>query len=71
MFQLRIREDGIYQSLPLRNSHISASQKSLNNYLVELPDQNLQLDLNVAESSLELSLPFTKDGDLATGLCGK
>ena len=38
---------------------------------MELPDQNLQLDLNVAESSLELSLPFTNNADLATGLCGK
>ena len=67
---MRITEDGIYQSLPIRNSQFSASQKSLSNYLVELPDQNLQLDLNVAESSLELSLPFNKNGDTATGLCG-
>ena len=68
---MRITEDGVYHSLPIRNSQFSASQKSLSNYLVELPDQNLQLDLNVAESSLELSLPFTSNADLATGLCGK
>ena len=71
LFQLRITEDGIYQSLPIRNSHFSASQKSLSNYVLELPEQNLQLDLNVAESSLELSLPFTSNADRATGLCGK
>ena len=71
LFQLRITEDGIYQPLPIRNSHFSASQKSLSNYVLELPEQNLQLDLNVAESSLELSLPFTSNADRATGLCGK
>ena len=71
LFQLRITEDGIYQPLPIRNSHFSASQNSLSHYLLDFPEQNLQLDLNVAEWSLELSLPFNNNADLATGLCGK
>ena len=63
-------EDGDYKSLPIRNSQVLVSQKSLSNYLIEIPTQNLQLDLNVAESSVDLSLPFNNNAGVSSGLCG-
>ena len=63
-------EDGVHQTLPMMNRPVLVSQKSLSNYLVEIPSQNLYLDLNVVVSSFELSLPFNNKTKVATGLCG-